>query len=88
MKKYTLFSKLFGYITVQSDLLDDPDDMWLDINRYMSVNIYTNEDNGRQYANIWAMKIMKASEDGLSLFNEEIEDYEDCKIVKIEDIES
>lgn len=88
MKKYTLYSKLFGYITVQSDHLDDPDDMWLDINKYLSVNIYTNEEDGRQYANIWAMKITKAGDDGLSMFNEEIEDYEGCKIVKIEDIES
>ena len=88
MKKYTLYSKLFGYITVQSDLLDDPEDMWLDINKYLTVNIYTNEENGVQYANIWSMKVTKESEGWLSLFNEEIEDYEGCKIVKIEDIES
>lgn len=85
MKKYTLYSKLFGYITVQSDLLDDPDDMWLDINKYLSVNIFTNEDDGRKFASVWAMKV---GEDGLSSFNEEIEDYEDCEIVKVEDIES
>lgn len=88
MKKYTLYSQLFGYITVQSDHRDDPDDMWLDINKYLSVNIYTNEDDGRQYANIWAMKATKEGDDSLSLFNQDIEDYEDCKIVKVEDIES
>ena len=85
MKKYTLHSKLFGYITVQSDHLDDPDDMWLDVNPYLSVNIFCTDVQRGRYACIWAMKV---GEDGLSSFNEEIEDYTECKIVKVEDLES
>lgn len=85
MKKYTLYSKLFGYITVQSDHLDDPDDMWLDVNPYLSINIWREEESGKMQAVVWSMCV---DEEGLSSFKEEIEDYTECKIVNIEDLES
>lgn len=85
--KFQVTSKLFGLINVESSIVDDPDDMWLDINPYLCVNIWIHPldedkedlplEDTRYLSSIWACKMR---EDGLNTFSEEIEDYTECRV--------